>query len=472
MSIQPTLPVMTTEPPAGDAAARSALLSGWGYYKLGEHRRRQLARIAAATLGVHLAGLALFGGYVVLSTMRDEPAIFTVPPPVRTYEPRQLEHKVRVQQRQRSSSRPSVVPRIVSTRVSDLALPEVTTDPKLVTSTFQPRFRAVSGRGLGAGLGTGYGTAGFGEGVSNIDFFGIQARGERIAIILDASVSMAEETEELGVTERGIAQYAMVKARVGRVIDALAPGTLFNVVVYAQTASVWRDEMQYATDLNKRQAREFIAPFNSTADWNRVGHTSGVSSLPYGLGSHASGGTTRFDLALSLALKGGADTVLVICDGDVWTTKAPSPEELRAHQAAMEAWQQRTASMQTQSSPAETRTERVWIEAQPAQEAVIRERGGRQARAATEGRWVERTVRVGGGGPRLPPRPSLPSGVWTLADYQRHIEALHEQFLKPRGRGLPVIHVIGFRSGREDSDFLRRLARAYRGQFRRVDRVR
>jgi hypothetical protein len=86
---------------------------------------------------------------------------------MKTYEPRKLEFKVKVSKQQRSSSRPSMSPRMVSTKMSDIALPEIKVDPKIVKTSFQPKFKAVSGAGLGAGLGTGYGIGGFGTGVSS-----------------------------------------------------------------------------------------------------------------------------------------------------------------------------------------------------------------------------------------------------------------------------------------------------------------
>ncbi len=438
------------------------ILSGLGYYKLSEHRRKLMATVLLISLAAHLLGLLVFGSWVVMQHMREEETVFVAPPPMRTYEPRQLEHRVRVQKQQRSSSRPALTPRMVAMTPSDFSLPEIVTDPKVVKTTFQPKFRPVEGVGLGIGLGTGFGLGGFGTGVSQFDFFGIRGRGERIAIILDASVSMAEETEELGVTQRGIEQYNRVKRRVGEVIDSMSETTMFNVIVYAESASAWKDEMQVASESNKRSAKDFIRPLNSRVAWDAVGHRSGIRNLSAGMGHMATGGTTRFDTALSLAIQSGADMILVICDGDVWTTKANSPEQIEAHRRRLREWERQAAAPRGGT----VRTERVWIPPQPARPAVIRERGGRQAQPAREGRWETRQVREGGRS--APPRPQLPTETWSLEDYIKHIDKLHEEFLAPAGRPKPTIHVIGFRSAREDSNFLRQLARHYGGQFRRV----
>lgn len=447
----------------------NVVLSGLGFSTLSEARKRLLTKIFLISMGLHVVALLIFGGWVIMTAERDETTVFVTPPPMRRYEPRKLEHRVKVQTRQRSSSRPSMVPKMVSTRPSDLSLPEIRLDSKVIQTTFQPRFKAVTGVGLGAGIGTGYGVGGFGSGINTFNFFGIRARSERVAIILDVSVSMAEESEDLGVTEKGIAQFERVKNRVADVIDAFPPEMLFNLIVYAETASQWRDQMQVANEANKRDAKQYMAPFNSQAAWDSVGHRSGISQIDYGLSNRAAGGTTRFDIALALAFKSQPDTILIICDGDVWTVHAHSPEELQAHEQAVERWRRDNAAALARREASRT-TEQVWVEGTAARGAVIRERGGRQASGATEGRWETRTVTTYRG--NIPPQPQLPTKVWTLSDYKQHIEKLHEQFLAPQGRPMPTIHVIGFRSGREDSDFLRRLARAYRGQFRRLAHVR
>src|SRR6056297_3251407 len=129
----------------------TVLLSGLGYYKLSEQRRKLLAIVLLASLAAHFTGLAIFGGWVVIQHLREEETVFVAPPPLKTYEPRQLEHRVKVRKRQRSSSRPAVTPRMVAPKPTDFSLPEIDSDPKAVKSTFQPKFRPVKGKGMGMG---------------------------------------------------------------------------------------------------------------------------------------------------------------------------------------------------------------------------------------------------------------------------------------------------------------------------------
>ncbi|MCF7855726.1 MAG: hypothetical protein K9N51_13075, partial [Candidatus Pacebacteria bacterium] len=132
----------------------ASILDSVGISKMIERRRKLLSYILLGSLAAHLLGLIIFGSVVVMRAYLDETTVFTTPPPSKTYEPRKLEHRVKVQKRQRSSSRPSVMPRLAATKPSDLALPEIAMDPKVIRTSFQPKFKAVTGTGLGVGVGT------------------------------------------------------------------------------------------------------------------------------------------------------------------------------------------------------------------------------------------------------------------------------------------------------------------------------
>ena len=462
----------------------SAFLSGIGYYRLSMQRRKTLTYVLLGSLLAHVVGLLIFGGYVVMTSKPEEVTVFKTPPPSRTYEPRKLEHKVKLQKRQRSSSRPAMMPRMVSMKVSDLALPEIKVDPKLVHTTFQPKFKAVSGKGMGAGLGTGYGTHGFGAGVSTVNFFGISARGERIAILVDVSVSMVED--ERG----GPAGYARVKARVERVIQALSEMSMFSLVLFADAASTYEQEMVIANDGHKKDAKLYLRPFNSQGNW---GLTSGnVRSSSDGV--RALGGTTRLDLALTQAIAQYADTILVISDGIPKVKKGVSEEAMANWREESRRWSEantgRVAAYNQAQASAQYTEEKVWVPGRPAQaaraaqpapknfklkegQAPPRGRPAQPARPATKGHWDVVRRRVGGGGGARPQGPAQPqAGWWTLADFVQHLTMLQDKLYKPKGQKPPVVHCIGYQIDQEGSDFLRKLSKQYKGQYRRVSRLR
>ncbi len=439
------------------------MLSGIGFYQLSQRRRKQLWTLLLVSLGIHLIGLLVFGGVVVMRAMLEEKTVFVTPPPMKTYEPRKLEHKVKVQKQQRSSSRPTLMPRLVAAKPSDFALPEIKANPKVVKTSFQPKFKEVTGTGLGVGLGTGYGVGGFGLGVSAFNFFGIRGRGDKIAILVDVSVSMVEE--EAG----GIEGNERVKRRIEQVIEALSDAALFNVFVFADAASALEKELVIASKSNKTKAKEYIRPFNTAGNW---GLANG-NLRPARIGVQPAGGTTRLDLALTAAFEQGADTILIISDGMPRVKKQHTEQDfsnyeqvrsqwMEQNQAALEKWQQQNANGELQG-------ERIWIPPTPARPPSKKPPKEGQApdmgSPAREGRWVIRHP------PRPQPPPMPDAGWWTLADFVEHFKLLHEAFYVKKGKKLPIVHCIGYQINEEGGAFLKGLARQYKGQYRRVSRV-
>ena len=446
-------------PPAPGGFWRRLRLGG-----LSVRRRRLLQGVLLASLGLHLLAMLIFGGIRLVQYFTEEETVFEVPPPARTYEPRKVELKVKVQRRQRSSSRPAVVPRMVSSRPSQLAFPEIKVDPKLVTTTFQPKFKAVSGKGLGAGLGTGYGTSGFGEGVSAINFFDIQTRGERIAVLVDVSVSMVEE--ERG----GPAGFNRVRERLNQVVKALKDGTLFSVIVFADACSVMSPKMVYAGNETRAQARQFLAGFNVAG---RYGLESG-NFTPGNTGLRATGGTTRLDLALSAAMGQLADTILIISDGLPEVVKPVDPAALEAHRQQVAQWRTTHAAAirAHEEAVASAPATRVWVPpqaARPPGKAPLKE-GARPdpGAPAREGYWS--TVRDVPAGPQAPSPPQ--AGRWSLADFIEHMTLIYEADYKPKSLKEPQVNCIGYQINREGGEFLNGLAKRYRGQYRLVRKLR
>lgn len=454
------------------------LLNGMGYYKISERRRKILSIIFISSLIVHIVGLAIFGGMKIMSGMREETTVFVAPPPVRKYEPRKLEHRVKVQKRQRSSSRPSMVPRMVAMTKSQLSLPEIKMNPKIINTSFQPKFKAVSGKGLGAGLGTGYGLGGFGSGVSSFNFFGIRGRGDKVAVLLDVSVSMVEEQRG------GPDGFARVKNRLYNVIDAISEQAMFNVIAFADAAEKWKDEMTLGNSENKGEAKLFVRPFNVSGNWG-LSHGDVRSSNVKG-SVPALGGTTRLDLALTAAFENSADTILIISDGLPMVEKGLTSTESAALQAQRRQWMEKNQAQiqawQKAEAQATVRTEKVWVPAKPARPAVPapkgppkegqKQRRGKPARPAVPGHWTTRTIRSGGAGRPRPKPPEFKNQYWTLSDFIKHLEALYKEYYEKKGKPKPVIHAIGYQIDKEGGEFLKNLAKQYKGKYRRVAKIR
>ncbi|MDA3800239.1 MAG: hypothetical protein PF692_14315 [Kiritimatiellae bacterium] len=443
---------------------KDIMISGLGHYQLTKKRKQILMYSFLTALAITIVGLAVFGGYVIMTANREEPAVFVAPPPTKKYEPRILEHKVKVQKKQRSSSRPSVIPRMTAMKKTSINLPEIKADPKTLHTTFQPKFKAVSGKGMGAGLGTGYGTHGFGSGVSQINFFGLKAKGEKIAILVDASVSMVEE--ERG----GVPGYLRVKQRIEDVIDALSPGSLFTVIAFADAAEAMTPKMIIANEKNKNDAKMFIRPYNTDGNWGLT--TGNIESKNYG-DLRAVGGTTRLDLALTGAFDQGADTIMIISDGIPRVEKALTPEQMQSYQKKREQWfdtnQGAISNWENAraSAPAGT-AQKVWIPPVAASTGPPKE--GQQPRQARAGYW--KTVTVGGfrrARPNPPPPPK--AGFWTLADFVKYMGLMYDEEYKPKGVDEPVIFCIGYQIDQDGGSFLKNLASHYHGQYRSVRKI-
>ena len=448
-------------------------------------RRKKAASLSTAVKRSFFASIAFHGALLLVATVfvishifYNKESTFTgQPPPAKSYEPRKVELKVKVSRQQRSSSRPSMAPRLVAAKESThLALPEIKLDSKLVTTTFQPKFKAVTGRGLGAGLGTGYGTSGFGEGVSAVNFFGVQAKGERIAILVDVSVSMIETGEKPG---KGFVDYLRVKDRVGSVIDSLKDGTLFNVVAFADGCSEMEPKMVFASSETRKKAKQFLQPFNT--DRSNYGLDSG--NFSGGGGLQAAGGTTRMDLAIAAAMRDGADTILIITDGLPEVKKVVDPAQVQAFQNTLAQWQQANAgaiaaAQRAQvSAPAQApgSARQVWVPPTPARppSAAALKEGARPdpGAPAQPGHWttVQDPPPNSGGGPAMPQPPSMPPpGDWKLADFIKHISLMYEETYKPKGLKPPVVCCIGYQVDKDGDTFLHQLASNYKGQYRLV----
>lgn len=426
-------------------------IAGAGFARLSRRQRRTLGVLLIVSAALHVAGLLVFGGWVMMRSQREEKTVFVVPPPAKTYEPRQLEHRVKVQQRQRSSSRPALLPRLVSAKTSTINLPQIAIDPKVITTSFQPQFRPVTGAGLGVGVGTGYGAGGFGQGVTDFNFFGIRGRGDKVAILVDVSVSMVEDGRG------GPAGYLRVRQRINEVIERLDEAAMFNVVAFADAAEAWKPEMVIASQEHKAAAMSWLRRFNSDGDY---GLTSG-NVEPASLGLPAEGGTTRLDLAVTAAFQHGADTILIISDGEPKVEKGIPPAQAQAYERRLAEWKEKNAE---RLAKAEWVEKKVWVEGF---DGRLREGGPRGP--ASKGHWETKRVQVNA--PRGMPTPPEVS-YWSLEDFLEHLRLLNEAVYSKNGKRSPTIHSIGYQIDSKGGDFLRKLAHAYKGKYRRVAHLR
>src|ERR1051325_4476545 len=164
------------------------------YYRLSPTAQKRLTGVFFLSLAIHCALLMSVSSVVVFHYFKRPPAQFkTPPPPSERIEPRKLEYKVRVEEQQKKSGRPIVTPRLTAQSIGSISLPEVKTELKPTPNKAISSLTSFGGSGIGDGLGGGTGSGGLGLGVSMVNFFGITDRGERIALLVDVSLSMLED---------------------------------------------------------------------------------------------------------------------------------------------------------------------------------------------------------------------------------------------------------------------------------------
>ena len=433
--------------------------------------RTAVQRSIAFSISLHGILLLVAAAWVVSHIFTNVDSTFTgQPPPMRAFDPQKQEFRVKVTKQQRSSSRPSMAFHMAAATkfTSGLTLPEIKIDPKNVKTSFQPKFQTFGGLGLGVGTGGGYAEDGFSkDAVSSINILNIRARGEKVAVLVDVSVSMVE-------SEKGGPQgFARVKQRVEQVIDSLSEGTLFNVIVFADAASEFEKQMVIAKPDNKTRARLFLRPFDTEGN---LGLDQGnIQAGSEGL--RAFGGSTRLDLALSAAFQQGADTILIISDGLPKVKKGWDAQQMAAFQQKQAAWAQQNApALQAwDTAAAAAPAQRVWVPATPARPpaaASLREGAAVDPGSpAIPAHWA--IVAPGGGGQARPAPPPIPDpGFWTLSDFVEHLRLLQDAYYAKRGQKPPVIHCIGYMIDNDGHAFLQALAFNFKGQYQQVAKLR
>ncbi|MEO0652452.1 MAG: VWA domain-containing protein, partial [Planctomycetota bacterium] len=154
------------------------------------------------------------------------------------------------------------------------------------------------------------------EGGTSASFFGVELESRRVCFIVDTSGSMDELTS-WGRTDRddgGVARDTrldVAKAELAAALDALPPGTLFNVVVFSNDADVWEGRLQPANPSTVRKAKAFVDR------------------------QKAKGGTNLY-AALRVAFEDqGLDSLVLLSDGEPSMGKLRDPEAILG---AIERW--------------------------------------------------------------------------------------------------------------------------------------
>ncbi len=153
--------------------------------------------------------------------------------------------------------KPTFNDKLVSTRPTDFALPEMPEvnldqmlplDPsELITDQVNGLVgSAALGSGLGQGLSGGGGT---GDGMS---FFGVKAKGDRILLLFDVSASVVNKAEAAGMPLERIQEETI------KMIVTLPISSQFSLIQFTGNYMPFTDELIAATPKNKELAQSWV----------------------------------------------------------------------------------------------------------------------------------------------------------------------------------------------------------------------
>jgi len=287
-------------------------------------RRKRLAvSIVIGSIVVHLVGLVFFGVWVMARYFQDPPAEFKVEK-VLKIPPQTPEHKMNMARHEAMTPKPSVTDKIISTRPTAFALPDL---PKVPVEQMLPLDPSdlvsnqvnslVGSAGMGGGMGQGIsGGGGTGSGLS---FFGIKDNARSVVIMIDVSASMFGRTGDLDYDTGKLLRvgkeqsFQQVREEAFKLIDSLTVNTRFGIVRWSGSARSWKPELVPATAENKAAAREHV---QNEVDANSSGPQGGRP------------GGTRHDYALEEVLRLNPEVAFMLSDGNATRSKPGGGSEI------------------------------------------------------------------------------------------------------------------------------------------------
>jgi hypothetical protein len=224
---------------------------------------RQRGLIVTIILGAvlaHLVALILFGLFIVARQFSKPEAVFEVRETLRIPIQPTPQHKMNVAAHQAAAPKPVFQDKLVSTRPTAFALPELPKldlqqmlplDPSELVSDQVTSLVGTAGLGLGGGAGLA-GAGGFGKGLSKLSFMGIQAEGQRLVLCFDVSGSVVNKAAASGVP------LTKIKEETLKLIDSLPTGAAFSLVQFVRNYKPFSDQLVQVTPANRDAAKQWM----------------------------------------------------------------------------------------------------------------------------------------------------------------------------------------------------------------------
>lgn len=188
---------------------------------------------------------------VIRPMMHSEPA-FTGGPTVHLPQ-RELEHRAAVAELHQMAGGVPPLEKLATSALLPPELPALPAVPRTEFAMADPAdFLARDAQALLAQSGLAGAMGGLKSASSTAAFFGVEAEGERIVIVVNTSVSVRNKAQRRGVA------WARIQDEVTGVIDRLDGGTLFGVVQFSQGVRVYPETLAPATAANREAMRAWV----------------------------------------------------------------------------------------------------------------------------------------------------------------------------------------------------------------------
>ncbi|MGB0371422.1 MAG: hypothetical protein ACPGN3_08725 [Opitutales bacterium] len=418
-------------------------------------KKKNVKMMVALSVGavLNILILLLLGGLTVYRyTVKDSIQLEAPPPLERLELTRVVYNQSMAKDREKKSARPRQK-RITVANINNIAAPEI------------QNLAGGMNIAVNVDVGDDEGLGGLGElggsfrqmGESAVDFFGVQASGERVIIILDVAPSM------LSVERGDIPGFNKVKERLGTIVDSLNSATLFNVFVYSSGLDVMSNNLVLANAENKMRARRFIEPYWKAENGRFLpGHRKGVYLRNYEpeiIGPAHIGGSSRIDLALLAAFEQKADAVFLITDGTPNYRREFKKDEIDDYEDRLADYEKRLARVtRSQMRRYEKEAAKHMAKGTQKLEAENRRREARGLdKKAIEGRPVDRL---------RPPWGWEPWGHVLVEADPEFVEWIRGEAERLYGKGsknLPLVNIVGYSidDDGETGKFLKSLSREF-----------
>lgn len=295
---------------------------------------------------------------------------------------------------------------------------------------------------------------------SDVNFFGIQSGGRKIAFIVDAAPTML--VDEKG----GMFAYDKVKDEVSQMLASLNRGTLFNIFLYeGKRLKVYQEELVQARPSNVRLAISWLDPLNRDYESLGLGRNGSDGRVSGGNEPVASGDISGYAKAIQAALEMDVNTVFCIAGGYERIARAMTPEMVKKTNVGTPgtidpgeraAWNQ--AVLKT----------REWLR----KENDARRENGLPPKVVPNFSALVRQVTGA-----TPPRARGGSGVgvrgsppYTPEEIEEHIKNLVKRYYREEDKDLPQLNLVLFLGKGEDigeyKEHFRRLTRRNRGKLK------